>query len=115
MADFEFSEEQQKAIVEAKNSVAVGELLDSWFPALTFEPEPEPEKPELDDSRVMCAMEAYAAYYGDWSEYHESFKWVSLIDAADNCGYEPQGAAHRALTDCLMTLAVMRAMAKRKK
>ncbi len=56
-----------------------------------------------------CAMLAYAAYYGDWSDYFGSFKWQKLSVAAGRYGYEYR--AHDALCDCLATLQVMRGMA----
>ena len=47
-----------------------------------------------------CAMEKYAAFVGDWSDYHESFRWQPLL-----------GGDHSAVGDCRATLAVLREMA----
>lgn len=30
---------------------------------------------------LVCAMEAYAEYWGDWNEYHQSFTWQRLTTA----------------------------------
>lgn len=48
-----------------------------------------------------CAMEWYAAFYGEWSDYWKSFKWQPLY-----------GGGHRALGDCLACLERIKAMAK---
>jgi DNA polymerase-3 subunit epsilon len=52
-------------------------------------------------NRFECAMEAYAAFYGQWDDYHQSFTWQKL-----------RGGDHRALGDCRATLALMRRMAE---
>lgn len=57
-----------------------------------------------------CAMEAYAAYWGDWSYYHQSYRWQKLAVAAARMGYTYH--EHIALEDCRATLAVMRGMAE---
>lgn len=48
-----------------------------------------------------CAMELYAQYCGQWSDYHKSFKWQKL----------PAGD-HSALGDCLATLDIIKQMAQ---
>lgn len=48
-----------------------------------------------------CAMELYAEYVGDWSDYHGSFKRKPL-----------PGGNHSALGDCQATLAVLKRMAE---
>lgn len=50
--------------------------------------------------RAECAMLQYAAYYGDWSHHHKSFKWQRL------------NGGHRALGDCLATLERIKSMAR---
>lgn len=50
-------------------------------------------------SSIDCAMLRYAEYYGEWSEYHEGYKWQKLISAARATGYKWDGPAHRALAD----------------
>jgi len=57
----------------------------------------------------LCAMEAFAEYYGDWNSYHQSYRWQKLSNAAFYCDVEVENA-HNALGDCLMTLGVVRAM-----
>ena len=47
-----------------------------------------------------CAMEAYAAYCGNWSEYHGSYTWIPL-----------QGS-HRVVGDAQAALACIREMAE---
>lgn len=47
-----------------------------------------------------CAMLGYARWYGDWSDYHGSFKWQRL------------DGEHRALGDCQATLKLIRKMAE---
>lgn len=49
-----------------------------------------------------CAMEQYAAWYGDYSEYHGNFRWQRL------------NGGHRALGDCRATLDLIRGMANSK-
>lgn len=65
----------------------------------------------LEAESWQCAMRAYAQHYGDWNEYRKSYRWVRLTDAAfvENVIVEN---AHNALGDCLMTLAVCKAMVK---
>lgn len=46
-----------------------------------------------------CAMEAYARYYGDWSDYHGSRTWQRL------------GGGHRAGGDCRTVLTRLQEMA----
>lgn len=47
-----------------------------------------------------CAMEWYAQYYGDWSDYWDSYKW------------QPLNGTHGALGDCEATLALIKEMAQ---
>lgn len=47
-----------------------------------------------------CAMEMYAAWVGDWNDYHGNFRWQRL-----------PGGDHTALGDCRATLEVIRKMA----
>ena len=56
-----------------------------------------------------CAMQAFAEIYGDWNDYHQSYRWQKLSTA---CNYYkiPVVGAHGALADCLMTLEVCKAM-----
>lgn len=54
----------------------------------------------LDYSGVACAMLRYAEFYGEWDDYHQSFRWQKL-----------QGGDHSALGDCRATLALIHKMA----
>lgn len=65
--------------------------------------------PPLDLPDYRCAMKAYAAYYGDYSEYHDDFRYQKLVNAAGRMGHTYR--AHNALEDCLATLAVLEGMA----
>lgn len=56
-----------------------------------------------------CIMRIFAAFYGDWNDYKEDFRWKKLNAAAHYCGVDNQGA-HRALADCKMTLGVINYM-----
>lgn len=58
----------------------------------------------------QCAMRAYAEFYGQCSE-RGGYKWQKLTAAAEQQDIKIQGAAHRALSDCLTTLGVIKAMA----
>ena len=64
----------------------------------------------LDQGSIHCAMQAYAGFYGAWSEEKGRYRWQKLSTAADQQGVTVTNA-HRALGDCLMTLGVVRAMA----
>lgn len=64
----------------------------------------------LDD--VWCAMEMYAIYHGDFSEYHGNYKWQKLSDAARRLGIRVENA-HSALADTLTTLALIQKLALR--
>lgn len=50
-------------------------------------------------AKTVCAMEIYAAFYGEWSDYHQSYRWQKL------------DGGHRALGDCLATLKLIKEMA----
>jgi len=48
-----------------------------------------------------CAMLRYAEWFGEWNDYHGSFRWQKL-----------QGGDHSALGDCRAALDVIRKMAE---
>jgi len=48
----------------------------------------------------QCAMERYASYCGNWSEYHHSYTWV------------PLDGGHRAIEDARAALSCLREMAR---
>jgi len=60
-------------------------------------------------SSWWCAMEEFAVKYGEWNDYHQSYKWQKLSTA---CSFYdiPVQNAHSALGDCLMTLEVIKRM-----
>lgn len=45
-----------------------------------------------------CLMEWYAQFVGDWSDYHQSYRW------------QPLDGGHSALSDCQAALGVLREM-----
>lgn len=53
-------------------------------------------------TRWRCAMELYAQFYGDWSDYHGSYRWQPL-----------PGGDHTALGDARATRALLQWMADR--
>ena len=65
------------------------------------------------DLRILCAMKLFAAYYGVWDDHREDWKWQKLTVAADYMNVKAEGKAHRAVTDCLMTLGVVQGMAEK--
>lgn len=50
--------------------------------------------------KISCAMLEYAAFYGEWSNFHHHYKWLPL-----------HGGDHTALGDCKATLERLRGMA----
>lgn len=50
--------------------------------------------------RSECLMEWYAQFYGEWSDYYESYKW------------QPLGGNHDAVGDCQAALSVLEEMAE---
>ena len=57
---------------------------------------------------LQCCMEAYAEYVGDWSEYHQNYRWIKLTEAAHDVRHEWSGNSHRALADALACRSVWR-------
>lgn len=64
-------------------------------------------------SQVHCVMEWFSQFYGDWNDYHRSYRWQKLTQAAQHFGISTTGA-HGAAADALMTLRVVKAMAESK-
>jgi DNA polymerase III epsilon subunit-like protein len=56
-------------------------------------------------SRYVCAMEAYAEFWGDKHPYYGSFVWQKLTRAMEQQGLLISGE-HSALGDALMTMAL---------
>lgn len=57
-----------------------------------------------------CAMNRYAAHWGDWNNYHRSYRWQKLTAACAQQGVNIE-RAHRAIGDCQLTLALIKAVA----
>lgn len=60
----------------------------------------------------VCVMLHYAKYWGEWNYSKGNYKWQKLTNAARQQGIEIKNA-HRALGDCMMTLAVLNTMVKK--
>ena len=58
-----------------------------------------------------CAMKQYAKFYGMWNGRRRSYKWQKLGNACFQQGITV-GNTHDALDDVLLTLALIKAMAK---
>lgn len=63
------------------------------------------------ESTWHCAMELYAAYYGDWNDYHGSYRWQRLSTALRQCEIDPPTNIHRAHADAEMTRRLVLHMA----
>lgn len=57
-------------------------------------------------ARIECCMLHFAEEYGDYSDYHDDYRWQSLATAACYVGHVWQGSTHRALADALACRAV---------
>ncbi len=57
-----------------------------------------------------CAMLTYAEFYGQ-ENIRGGYRWQRLTAAAEQQGVIIEGTPHRALSDCLTTLGVIKAMA----
>lgn len=65
---------------------------------------------ELRDCKYVDVMLDFAPIYGEWSEYLMEYKWQKLVTCAAYYGYQWEGKAHDALSDCKATLYCYRAM-----
>ena len=62
-----------------------------------------------------CAMLQYAAFNGDWNDYHGNYRWVKLREALAAFGLKHEDfgdAEHDAVTDARATLALVKKMAE---
>jgi len=67
----------------------------------------DPEKWDL-----RCVMKAYAMAEGEWDDYHGSFSWVKLEEAAREQGVSTDGIdLHRAGGDAELTRRLVRSFA----
>jgi DNA polymerase-3 subunit epsilon len=62
-------------------------------------------------SSVHCAMELYAEWWGEWNDYHGSFRWQKLGAAARQQNIALPPDLHRARADAELTRRLMEAMA----
>ena len=83
--NIEFTEDDQHQWWSLKHKDPAGTLYSNWH----------------------CAMELYAAFYGDWNGYHHSYRWQRLSTAARQCGIELPADIHRAHADAEMTRRIM--------
>lgn len=60
-------------------------------------------------STFWCAMEEFAVVYGEFNDWHGTYRWQKLSTAASYYKLDSTGA-HDALADCVMTLGVVRGM-----
>lgn len=66
---------------------------------------------DLTDKRLAGdVMQAFAKFYGDWNDYHQSYTWQKLTTAAQHFGLSVNGA-HGAAADALLTLGVIKGIA----
>ena len=61
--------------------------------------------------RWRCAMKQHAAWYGEWSNRNNTYRWQKLNWACGELEIE-MPESHRALADALSALKVMRAIAE---
>ncbi|WP_200348768.1 exonuclease domain-containing protein [Halochromatium glycolicum] len=54
-------------------------------------------------AEVRCAMREFAEVFGEWSDWHGSYRWQKLHVAATYIGFDWDGASHRAINDCQAT------------
>ncbi len=71
--------------------------LNNLLPQINFKP--------------FCLMKMYSEYLGVWNDYHTQYKWHKLSVAAENSGI-PVGNLHRAMDDTVLSLKILRFMAK---
>lgn len=57
--------------------------------------------------QIGCIMQAYADFYGQWSDYFQSNKFQKLTAAADQLGIHLEGKAHGALYDAQLARLVL--------
>lgn len=74
---------------------------------------PEGHFAHIGTFKPECAMEAFAAFYGDFNARYGSYRWQKLTTAAAHFGLSVVGA-HGAVADALLTLAIVRKMAETK-
>lgn len=62
-------------------------------------------------SDVVCAMELYAQFFGDWNDFSENYKWQSQANAAKQLGINVPSNLHRAAADAQICRLIVEGMA----
>ena len=65
---------------------------------------------EVEDTN--CIMKLYAEYYGQWNNFHHGYRWQGQQKALEQCGITIGMPAHRASTDALGALALLKHIAE---
>ena len=65
----------------------------------------------LNKQSVRCVMKGYARYHGQRNPKTGDYRWIKLEQALQNEGI-PTVQNHRAIGDCLMTLALIKKVGK---
>lgn len=60
----------------------------------------------------LCAMKLYAPFHGEWNDHHHNYRWQKLDTAARRLNVQRHGDAHNALSDTMLTLEVVKALAR---
>lgn len=55
-------------------------------------------------AKCVTVMEMYAEVDGEWSSYHQNYRYEKLTECAAQYGYKWTGGAHDSLNDALATL-----------
>lgn len=100
-----------KTILEGKLLVVYNAVYDRKMMHQTAERHNLPKVEWKEITTWLCAMEAFAEFYGDYNRYRGSYRWQKLVMAARHCGVE-YADAHDALADCKMALGVSKFMLK---
>lgn len=57
--------------------------------------------------KIIDVMQDFANLHGEWSDYHQGYKWIKLVEAAAAYNYKwDEAPAHNALGDVYATLYV---------
>ena len=62
---------------------------------------------DFSNKTIIDVMDDFAPVYGEWSDYHEDYKWQKLVTCAQYYGFDwnsIQENAHDSLGDCYATL-----------
>ncbi|MCM1166425.1 MAG: 3'-5' exonuclease [Lachnospiraceae bacterium] len=63
------------------------------------------------DTRIIDVQALFMPIAGDWDWQRNNYKWQSLVECAEYCGYKWQGNAHDSLADARATLFCYDALA----